>query len=162
MTRAQPKMQVRTRLAQIGDLSFIESFVERFAQHGTPRWRDTARMLQFHQRTIDNASAALNTSDELLLIAESHAGKRLGFIHATHTLDVFTNEPQGYISTLAVVKEVEGRSIGQILMAQAEQWAKQQGFRLLALDTFATNTRARTFYQQMGYAEETIKFIKEL
>jgi GNAT superfamily N-acetyltransferase len=48
------------------------------------------------------------------------------------------------------------------LMERAEAWARIRGFRILALDVFALNTHAHSFYQHLGYVEETLKLIKEL
>ncbi len=76
--------------------------------------------------------------------------------------DFFTHEPQGYIADLAVSDNVEGKGIGRILMERAEAWARAQGYRILALDVFAMNTHARSFYQRLSYVEETLKLIKEL
>ena len=52
--------------------------------------------------------------------------------------------------------------MARALMAEAESWARARGWRILALDVFASNARARSFYQRQGYMEETLKMIKEL
>ena len=48
------------------------------------------------------------------------------------------------------------------LMAGAEAWARARGFRVLTLDVFAANARARAFYARLGYLEQTLKLAKPL
>jgi ribosomal protein S18 acetylase RimI-like enzyme len=152
---------LHVRPATADDLPFIRSLAERFASVGTPAWRDAQQMWEFHQQSTEEVGDAIDTSD-LVLIAEDAQGSRLGFIHVTHSTDFFTQEPQGYIVDLAVSAQAEGRGVGRRLMEQAEAWARTQGYRLLVLDVFAFNTHARTFYTRLGYAEETVKMVKEL
>jgi len=143
------------------DIPFIWSLTARFAQVGTPSWRNSAQMWEFHRRSTEEAIADTK-ADSLVLIAEDTQGTRLGFIYLTHSEDFFTHEPQGYIADLAVSEDAAGRGVGRTLMERAEAWARAQGYRILALDVFAMNTYARSFYQRLGYVEETLKLIKEL
>ncbi len=153
--------EVHIRPANTDDIPFIHSLSERFASVGTPTWRDPTKMQQFHQHTVTEASSAINLPGSLVLIAETNDGTRLGFIYATNTTDFFTNEPQAYIADLAVTTHGEGKGIGRKLMEHAETWAREQGYRIVALDVFAFNTHARSFYHHLGYVEETVKLIKE-
>jgi ribosomal protein S18 acetylase RimI-like enzyme len=154
--------EIGIRQANADDIPFIRSLAERFARVGTPRWRDATQMWQFHQQGVEEAGAAINTTDSLVLLAEDRNATRLGFIYVTHTMDFFTHEPQGYIADLAVSEQAEGKGVGRKLMESAEVWSRAQGYRILALDVFAFNTSARSFYQHLGYVEETVKLIKEL
>lgn len=150
------------RRANADDSSFIRSLSERFARVGTPGWRDPAKMERFHQRSGEEVCAAIGDPASLVLVAQARDGTLLGFLYVIAGTDFFTNEPQGYIADVAVSAEAEGRGIGRKLMEQAEVWAREQGFRLLALDVFALNSHARAFYQRLGYVEETLKLVKEL
>lgn len=154
--------EIHIRLATVGDIPFVQSFAERFARVGTPPWRDPAQMWQFHRRSMQEVSTAISNSDDLVLIAEDVRELRLGFLHATQTPDFFTGELQGYISAVAVSEQAESKGVARALMERAEAWASECGFRILALDVFALNTHARSFYQRLGYVEETLKLIKEL
>ncbi len=126
--------EIRIRLATADDIAFIQSLAERFAGVGTPPWRDRAQMWQFHQRSTQEVCDAITNPADLVLLAENLQGMRLGFLYATSAT----------------------------LMERAEGWARECGFRILALDVFALNTHARSFYQHLGYVEETLKLIKEL
>jgi GNAT superfamily N-acetyltransferase len=57
---------------------------------------------------------------------------------------------------------VEGHGVGQALVAACEQWAREQGYPFLVLATGAANTRARGFYQHLGFLEEDVKLVKQL
>lgn len=154
--------EVHIRQANADDIPFIRSLSERFASVGTPTWRDPAKMQQFHQHSVDEASSAIGLPGSLVLVAEDRDGTRLGFIYTIGTTDFFTHEPQGYIADLAVSAQGEGKGIGRMLMEHAETWAREQGYHIVALDVFAFNTHARSFYHHLGYVEETVKLIKEL
>ncbi len=156
------EVEIHIRLATAGDIPFVKSLAERFAHAGMPYWRDPAQMWQFHRRSMQEVSAAISNPDDLVLIAEDGRGLRLGFLHVTQTPDFFTGELQGYISAVAVSEQAEGKGVARALMERAEAWARECGFRILALDVFALNIHARSFYQRLGYVEETLKLIKEL
>jgi GNAT superfamily N-acetyltransferase len=74
----------------------------------------------------------------------------------------FTGERQAYLGELAVIEEAEGHGIGRALVDAAEQWARERGHTLLVLDTGAANTRARHFYANLGYQEESVRLVKPL
>jgi GNAT superfamily N-acetyltransferase len=143
------------------DIPFLRSLTARVAQVRTPPLRDPAQMWESHQHSIKEAITEAQV-DSLVLVAEDTQGTRLGFIYLTRSEDFFTHEPQGYIADLAVSDDAAGKGVGRILMERAEAWARAQGYRILALDVFAMNTNARSFYQHLGYVEETLKLIKEL
>jgi ribosomal protein S18 acetylase RimI-like enzyme len=161
MDQRQNTATLHIRPATMDDLPFIRSLAERFARVGTPAWRDPVQMWDFHRQSAEEVGYAINTHD-LVLIAEDAQNSRLGFIHATHATDFFTQEPQGYVADLAVSVQAEGKGVGGKLMEQAEEWARAQGYRILTLDVFSSNTHARSFYAHRGYAEETVKMVKEL
>jgi ribosomal protein S18 acetylase RimI-like enzyme len=96
------------------------------------------------------------------LVAAMPSGPVLGFIHVEPGPDPVTAEPAGYVSMLAVVPEAEGQGIARQLMAAAEEWARAQGYRCLSLDVFASNERARRFYNLLGYDEDSVKLYKLL
>lgn len=162
MDGANASDEIRIRPARSEDIPYIESLSERFAQSGMPSWRDPEQMWQYHQRSMREVSTAIANSAGLVLLAEDLQAVRLGFIHVISTTDFFTGEPQGYIADVAVSRQAEGRGAARALMERAEDWARERGIHILALDVFALNSHARSFYQHLGYVEETLKLIKEL
>lgn len=152
---------IRTRPMQPEDRDFLLALAERLAAMGMPEWRDPGAMRAFHRRYAE-AMLSGKGPGELLLVAEDEAGTPLGVVHVTGEESGLTGEAQGYLATLAVTEEAEGQGVGRALMAAAEEWARERGYRLLALEVFAANQRARAFYQRLGYQEETLKLVKEL
>jgi ribosomal protein S18 acetylase RimI-like enzyme len=57
---------------------------------------------------------------------------------------------------------MEGRGIGQALLAAAEVWARDRGLTYMTLETGARNARAREFYRLAGYEEEDVRLTKRL
>lgn len=88
-------------------------------------------------------------------------GRCVGFVGIASEVH-FTGEAQAYIGELVVAEDAQGHGIGQCLLSAAESWARTNRYRVVALDTGAANSRARTFYARQGYNEESIKLAKVL
>ncbi len=162
VSNAQPNVAIRPATSE--DAAFIGDLTSRFAETGSPPWRDPGRMAHFFRRSIGEiaelvAADAVNPR-EAVLIATGEGAAPLGFIHLRPDLCGLTREWQGYVNALAVSATAEGRGIGRALLLAGESWARERGFRYLALDTFGTNERARAFYEHLGFAEESLKLVK--
>ncbi|TMD75294.1 MAG: GNAT family N-acetyltransferase [Chloroflexi bacterium] len=59
-------------------------------------------------------------------------------------------------------QKMKGRGVGKALAQACEQWAREQGYRILSLATGAANERALGFYRHMGYLDEDVKLVKLL
>jgi ribosomal protein S18 acetylase RimI-like enzyme len=94
-------------------------------------------------------------------IAESN-NMSLGFIHVRTHKDSISGETSGTIPLLAVSPQSQGLGVGALLINYAEQWAKNVGCRLLHLEVFANNTKAKGFYQHLGFKSETVHMIKSI
>lgn len=101
-------------------------------------------------------------SETASFIAEDETGQRLGYVHAEASTDFVTLEPCAYVTVLAVTAAAEGQGVASRLMQAAEDWARQQGFRLICLDVFANNRRARDIYVRLGYRDDTLRLTKPL
>lgn len=97
----------------------------------------------------------------MVFIAENDHGERLGFATLSHETH-FTGEHQAYINELATSDVAEGRGVGTALIQACEQWAREQGYRILALSTGAANGRALGFYRHLGFRDEDVKLVKLL
>ncbi len=77
-------------------------------------------------------------------------------------LNLVGGEHQAYINELATSDVAEGRGVGTALIQACEQWAREQGYRILALSTGAANGRALGFYRHLGFRDEDVKLVKLL
>jgi ribosomal protein S18 acetylase RimI-like enzyme len=80
---------------------------------------------------------------------------------ATHT-DYFTRERVAHVEVLAVDPRARGRGVARALMDAAESWARGEGMRRITLNVWTQNERARGLYEHLGYAPETMHYLKEL
>jgi ribosomal-protein-alanine N-acetyltransferase len=95
--------------------------------------------------THDELGAFIGHRHSQTWVAEE-AGAIVGFLIANR-------EPRKilHIITIDVVKAARRRGVGTLLMGAAEQWAHDQGLRLIGLETAQNNLAAQRFYQARGY-----------
>ena len=153
------RSSVHVRSANPDDLEFILSLTPRLTDFDLPAWRNSDAIQASSDDLLRNALLTPPVGSAVL-IASSASGERLGFIHLETEHEFFTAEPQGYVANLAVNGESEGKGIGKALMSAAETWTKVQGMQHLTLFVFAGNTGARTFYEKLGFAEDSLKLVK--
>jgi ribosomal protein S18 acetylase RimI-like enzyme len=67
-----------------------------------------------------------------------------------------------YISDLIVVADYRGRGWGRALLQQAEDYAMAQGATMLSIGVLAENTGARKLYDNFGFRENQVEFLKPL
>jgi len=150
----------RVRPATAEDRDFMFDQAPRLAAAAKLPWHVEGDLLRFQHRYM-KASFALPESQAASFVAESQAGL-LGFVHVEASTDSVTREPCAYIAVLAVAESAQGHSVGSRLMEAVETWARQRGFRLIELDVFANNQRARSFYARHGYQEDSLRLTKPL
>jgi GNAT superfamily N-acetyltransferase len=152
---------VRIRPVRAGDREYVLALVPRLMEFGPPPYRERAQMTAKDVEVIAKAIDSLPEGSELL-VAEDSDGGLLGFIYLITIRDYFTHEEHGHVSDIAVAPEAEGRGVGRALLAAAEEWSLAHGYRLLDLNAFVENKRARAVYEKMGYKEEMVKYVKIL
>jgi len=65
----------------------------------------------------------------------------------------FYRPDTAHFHQLAVDPQQQGRHIGQRLVARCEQWAREHGYRHLALDTAVPANHLRSRYSSLGYRD---------
>ncbi len=137
----------------------ILALSERFTQFELSHWRNRKMI----ENALEKALAkATEDSTSQIFVAEDHEGKFLGYIQLGEFVDSLTKVKQGFVNSVAVTKEAEGKGIGQGLMDFAENWARKRGYISIVLYMFAENDKARKLYEKMNYNQETIKYVKIL
>ncbi len=152
-------IDIRVRPATPGDLDRIIDAAERLAAFGPPPWR-TARQIVDAELSALRGFFARPPRGSALLVAETPDLGVIGFVFLERARDYFTQEEHGHVGIVAVSERAEGRGAGAALMRAAEAWGRDQGFRTLTLNVFAENRRARRLYEHLGYAPETLRYLK--
>jgi GNAT superfamily N-acetyltransferase len=151
----------RVREARPDDRAFVMEAAERLGEFGPPAGRTAGEIVEGETRTLARHFAAPSPL-EALLLAEDPSGRRLGFVFLEGALDYFTGEPHGHVAILVVARSAQGTGAGRALLAAAEGWSRARGYRRLTLNVFEGNRHARDVYEHVGFAPETLRYVKYL
>lgn len=150
--------EITIRPVTPSDLPFIHALLPSYAEFGLPPWRDADAMLETDKAVF----AAALENGAVIFIAEDQTQTPLGFVHVHPGSDHYFKEKPCHISDLIVAPVGRGQGVGKLLMAKAEEWAKNEGYEKLTLNVFAGNGRARKLYEELGFGADIVKYIKEL
>lgn len=104
--------------------------------------------------------AAGNRNDCFVHVAKYEDGKVLGVAMATLKPELLSHAPSAHLEVLVVAAGAEGQGVGRLLLAAAEDEARQRGAMSMSLHVFTRNERARQVYERAGYDGELIRYIK--
>lgn len=151
----------RIRRANPDDREWLLPLSARLHDFGPPPWRPREQM---DRAVAVDIGSTLESPDPAaaVFVAEGGDGNPEGFVHVRTFPDYFTGEPHGHVSDLVVDPRAEGRGVGRALMAAAEEWSLARGHRLLTLNVFGENHRARALYDRLGYLTDTTRMVKVL
>jgi len=100
-------------------------------------------------------------SDHAVLVVEENVV--VGWIHVfgAHRIE---SDPFAEIGGLVVAEGQRSRSLGAALVAAAEDWAIEHGYRRMRVRSNIVRERARRFYERHGYActKQSFVFAKSL
>jgi len=141
------------RLATSSDLHTIKKLTEACAvamqDKGIFQWNEHYPSLKKLESDVDrNELYVLENSDKLL-----------GLIVLTHIMDeeyipiswLTANSKNLYIHRLATDPATWGKGSGKKLMNFAEDFARENNYESVRLDTFSQNKRNQRFYEARGY-----------
>ena len=140
------------------DKDFILKMSKRFTDFDLISYRN---FYKHQEKQKEMAEYSVTHNFENIYIAEDEKGY-LGYIELKEYTDYFTNEKQGYVHSIAVEKNVEGKGIGKKLMEKAENWSLQKGYEKLVLQLFMSNERAFKFYKSLDFEEDIVFLVKKL
>lgn len=152
--------KINIRTASEKDYQFIYELSPRLAEVANLAWHSD-EVIQTMQDGYINTVLNDTSVPFTLLIAEDNETP-LGFINVKEHKDEISEEMCAMVTLLAVSPIGQGKGIGKLLMQAAEQWTKQQGYRLLHLEVFANNDNAQGFYNNLGFKPEMITMVKAL
>ena len=141
------------RRAKIQEIPEIMEVARACAAHmmnmGIFQWND-------HYPTEKSFTIDISRQELYVLLNE---GGIIGMVALTTTMDeeykpvewLTKNKNNLYVHRLGVHPDFQGQGYAQKMMDYAEQFAKENGFDSVRLDTFSKNRRNQHFYEQRGY-----------
>lgn len=107
------------------------------------------------------------TLPEIVLIAQHGDGRAVGFIQAdlrSHADGCNPACPVGYIEGWYVEPEVRRQGVGGRLVAAAEKWARDQGCKEMASDTWIDHLDSQQAHEALGFevVDRCVHYRKEL
>ena len=112
----------------------------------------TAEYSQSMYRTWDEyeITTLFNTDNELCLVAEL-GEKILGFALGTTVSKHNSPWKYGYLVWLGVRRDIQKGGVGSRLFKEIKRRLKEQGARMIIIDTSADNDAAIHFFQKQGF-----------
>ena len=86
-----------------------------------------------------------------LYVPEETDGEVVGFVHV-YVTPLVEVEAQAEIGGLVVDEAHRERSVGRLLMEEAERWAREKGCSALVVRSNVVREGAHSFYRGLGYA----------
>ncbi len=146
--RASDSDALRALLPRLADFDLPPN---RFSEH---LWRGDEKLLM--------ACLAGDAPDSFCLVAEDDDLEALGLALVSMRPELLSGAPSAHLEAIAVGQEAQGQGVGAALLSAAEDEAATRGAASMTLHVFATNERARAFYEKFGYDEELIRATKPL
>jgi ribosomal protein S18 acetylase RimI-like enzyme len=149
------------RSARLADEPTLLGMLLLLADFPVPDWRSSRQIAEADRQLLLDA---LHHPDPrfCVLVAEDPPGSVAGLLLASTRKDYFTGRPHAHIEVLTVKDAARGRGVARELIEAAEGWAGERGYDSVTLNVFARNERASSVYQRLGYAPETVHYIKPL
>ncbi|MDX1982314.1 MAG: GNAT family N-acetyltransferase [Bryobacteraceae bacterium] len=119
-------------------------------------WPDCGIEEQTRELDLLLAGKGYGPAPFVILVAEDARGGIAGFIDAglrSHADGCDPEIPVGYVEGWYVVPGERRRRLGARLMAAAEQWARNQGCREMASDTWLDNVSSQRAHEALGFEE---------
>jgi GNAT superfamily N-acetyltransferase len=154
-------MPIHLRAAEPADRAAVVSLCERLADFALPPGR-TAHEIAVADLHLIDAQLASPDGAVLFLVADHESSGVIGTLFANTRADYFTGKVAAYVEVLAVSERAAGTGVARQLMAAVEAWARERHCYRVELSVFASNMRARGFYQHLGYRDEFVRCVKEV
>ncbi len=149
------------RPARKGDGESILALMPRLAAFDIPASRNPEHLWK-HDAAMFRRWLAGEADDCLVHVVEGEGDDIVGFAMATLRAELLSRAPSAHLEAIAVAEGAERKGIGRLLLDAVEHDARSRGALTMTLHVFATNTRARTFYERSGYDGELMRYIKPL
>ena len=101
------------------------------------------------EEAIERLRAVSQYREHAVFVAEAD-GRLAGWIHV-FLRPSLTTEPSVEVAGLVVDEHTRSHGLGQALLAEAERWTMEQGYRMVTLRSNVKRVRAHAFYERLGY-----------
>jgi ribosomal protein S18 acetylase RimI-like enzyme len=105
---------------------------------------------------LADSRAGPNAGARQLLVAESAAGRIVGYIGLQPTSRLASTAHVRQVNGLAVAPDARRSGIARALLEAAIEHARARGVRRLTLRVLAPNAPARALYASFGFVEEGV------
>jgi GNAT superfamily N-acetyltransferase len=99
------------------------------------------------QRRYD---AVTRSADHAVMVGEDDDGRVIALCHL-YARPALDKPPEAVVQALVVDLAARGTGVGKIMMAAAEAWAEDHGFRSVSLGSHVSRSDAHAFYESLGY-----------
>jgi ribosomal protein S18 acetylase RimI-like enzyme len=130
-----------------------------YAELHADEWGDRAPHRIDHQAWVAEARAVLAGAQSLLLVATA-GGLLVGTVRVDMGVRPFGAVAE--VRRLVVTRDWRRRGVARLLMAAAEEHAQSQGAVDVRLTVVSANAAARRLYEQLGYGEFAVRYLKPL
>ncbi len=152
---------IEVRAARVDDREAILALMPRLAAFDVPASRDPKHLWMSDAQMFERWCAGEEEAC-LVQVAVDSGGDIVGLAMATLRPELLSREPSAHLEAIAVAEGMSGRGIGGLLLDAMEYEVRAHGALTMTLHVFASNTRARGFYEKTGYDGELMRYIKEL
>ena len=116
---------------------------------------------EIDEKAVRKNLRALAKAGEAPLVAVEDR-RVIGLIGTHRTPTVHRPAPVGRITILVVAKNAQGRGIGKMLVAAAEEVLGKAGCKIIEVTSNERRAEAHAFYRHLGYERTSIRFMKGL
>jgi aminoglycoside 6'-N-acetyltransferase I len=108
----------------------------------------------------------LERMDTVVFVAQRDAGGLCGFaeVGSRSVADGCDTSPVAYLEGWYVDDDLRRQGVGRALMAAAEQWARDYGYREFASDVEVANVASQNAHAALGFTEisRAVTYVKRL
>ncbi|HVB07707.1 MAG TPA: GNAT family N-acetyltransferase [Candidatus Acidoferrales bacterium] len=126
------------RVARLSDAPQLAPLVGQLGYPSTP------------EQVASRLRGILADSEHIIFVAERQNGEIAGYLDA-FVMRTAASEVRAEIAGLVVHEASRSQNIGRMLMARAEDWAREKGCSECGLRSNVTRERAHRFYENLGY-----------
>jgi aminoglycoside 6'-N-acetyltransferase I len=130
-------------------------------------WPDSS--LEEHRKEVDAVlrTGRYGTLPMAILVSQDEDGLLTGFLEVglrSHADGCNTAKPVGFVEGWFVHEPYRKQGIGKALMQSAEEWARRQGCREMASDTWIDDETSERTHQALGFevVDRCVHFRKAL